>query len=179
MTMDITVRAIADIIRRPHEEMGTVVDRIRGWADVGLLKVVGDRFPGTGKRRVYEAGAIVDALVLTGLVDAGLAAVRAGHFQGARGLDVLGFGRMGASEILNPSKQDKKMQFLIIQGQPTGQPAVALADENTPLLQRSAKHAQWLIILNLTELFRPLQGIVSVVSDHGFIQVELVQKKGK
>jgi hypothetical protein len=75
---DYSVRQIADCVRRPHEDMGTVVDRIRGWSDVGLIEVLGSKFPGTGSRRRYGAGAIIDAVILTALTDAGLAAVRVG-----------------------------------------------------------------------------------------------------
>src|SRR5258705_8737879 len=111
----LTVRKIAELIRRPHEDVGTVVDRIRGWADVGLLKVEGDQFPGTGKKRLYSPAAIVDALVMTALTDAGLAAIRVGHFAAADGMTVLGFGRQGACRVLDPAKPEQPA-FLIIAG---------------------------------------------------------------
>src|ERR1700686_2448265 len=104
---DFSVREIADRVRRPHEEMGTVVDRIRGWSDVGLIPVLGSKFPGTGSRRSYGPEAIIDAVILTALTDAGLAAVRVASFVADNGQTVLSFGRLGACEVLDPKKKGR------------------------------------------------------------------------
>lgn len=157
--------------------MGTVVDRIRGWADDGLLQVSGDKHPGTGRKRLYAPGAIIDASVLTALTDAGLAAVRAGYFQDAKGKGLLGFGRMGASDVLDPNQTEQKTPFLVIYGQTPGDIHIALAHADTPLLARSAQHARWLIILNLADIFRPLRGIVTAVNEHGLVKIELAKTK--
>jgi len=66
----ITVREIAERIRRPGEDLIKVVDRLRNWTDEDLLTPMGEKNPGTGKRRLYPKSAIVDALVLSVLTDA-------------------------------------------------------------------------------------------------------------
>jgi hypothetical protein len=171
----LTVRKIAELIRRPHEEMGTVVDRIRGWADFGLLEVTGDKHPGTGKKRVYEPAAILDAMVLTALTDAGLAAVRVGHFAAADGKTVLGFGRTGACRVLDPEK-NVRPAFLVIAG-PAPSPWTVFISEGKTTLNQLPPSAPWSIVLNLAEYFRPLRGIVSAVEDHGFVKVELLPSR--
>jgi hypothetical protein len=171
----ITVREIADIIRRPHEEMATVVDRIRGWADVGLLKVQGDQFPGTGKKRLYGPGVILDAVILTALTDAGLAAVRVGHFAASSGMTVLGFGRLGACELLDPAKPEQPI-FLIIAGPGPSPWNVMISDGETKLNQLPANES-YSIILNLNDYFRPLRGIVTAVMEHGRVKIQLATKE--
>jgi hypothetical protein len=74
---DITVREIAEKVRRPGEDVARVVERIRNWTDLGLLAPVGRKNPGTGKHRVYASSSLADALVLSILTDAvGLQAFR-------------------------------------------------------------------------------------------------------
>jgi hypothetical protein len=157
--------------------MGTVVDRIRGWADFGLLKVSGEKHPGTGRKRLYEPAAIIDSLVLTALTDAGLAAVRVGHFAAAGGQTVLGFGRMGACEVLDPGKHIGP-SFLTISGPNPGPYSVTLSRGKTTLDQMTgAPGAPWSIVLNLVQYFKPLRGTVSAVLEHGYIKIELCRKE--
>jgi hypothetical protein len=74
---DITVREIAEKVRRIDEDVAKVVDRIRNWTDEGLLTPKGRKNPGTGKHRVYPASSLADALVLSILTDAvGMQAVK-------------------------------------------------------------------------------------------------------
>jgi hypothetical protein len=63
----ITVRDLAEAIRRPDESPESVIDRLRNWTDEDLLTLIGDKNPGTGKRRQYAEGAVIEALVLTHL----------------------------------------------------------------------------------------------------------------
>jgi hypothetical protein len=174
----LTVRDIAELIRRPHEEIGTVVDRTRGWADFDLIKVSGDKHPGTGKKRLYEPGAVIDAIVLTALTDAGLAAVRVGHFASADGRTVLGMGRASAYGILGDEEDPafRGQGFLEISGPPNPSRAfrVAISPGETSLTQLMGRsRAPWSIILNLTEYLRPLKGIVKATRPGGFIKFEL------
>jgi hypothetical protein len=173
----LTVRKIAELIRRPHEEMGTVVDRIRGWADFGLLKVTGDKHPGTGKKRLYEPAAILGAMVLTALTDVGLAAVRVGHFANDDGRTVLQFGLEGACQVLDPG-QHVRPAFLVIAG-PSPSPFTVFVSYGETKLNQLPPSAPWSIVLNLAEYFRPLRGIVTAVQDgRGFVKVEMMASKG-
>lgn len=173
----LTVREIAELIRRDHEEMTTVIDRIRGWADFGLLKISGQKHPGTGKKRLYQPAAIIDSLVLTALTDAGLAAVRVGHFADAGGSLVLAAGRSAAAKVLDPSKPIEAA-FLFISGPTLGPYSIAVANEKTTLYQIvGGPEAPWSIILNLTRYFKRLRGIVSAIEEHGTIKIDLIAKE--
>jgi hypothetical protein len=59
-----TVSEIAQRIKRPDEEIGQTITRVRNWTKEGLLKPVGDANPGTGKAREYSKESLVDALLL-------------------------------------------------------------------------------------------------------------------
>ena len=67
---EITVREIAAKLQQPGEDIAKVVDRIRNWTDIGLLKTIGPKKPGTGKHRLYPEDALADALILSILADA-------------------------------------------------------------------------------------------------------------
>jgi hypothetical protein len=187
------VRQIADFVRRPHETTKTVVDRIRSWADYGLLQPVGEKHPGTGKKRRYGPATIIDAAVLTALTDAGLAAVRVGHFQGADGQTVIGFGRMGAAEVYKPENANKKI-YLVIAGSPAAsvhlntyiaiagpeaQPDLDLS-KPTPFPARTTEHvtvppyASWSVVLNLNEIFRSFKDVLTATLEGGFIKIEMI-----
>ena len=170
-----SVREIADRVRRPHEEMGTVVDRIRGWSDVGLIEVLGSKFPGTGSRRSYGPEAIIDAVILTALTDAGLAAVRVASFVSDKGQTVLSFGRQGACEVLDPRKKGRPT-FLVICG-PAPSPSTVFISYGETKLTQLPPGAPWTIILNLTEYFRPLRGVVNAVLEGGPVKIWLTKKE--
>jgi hypothetical protein len=155
--------------------MGTVVDRIRGWTDVGLIQVRGSKFPGTGSKRRYVAEAIIDAVVLTALTDAGLAAVRVASFTADKGQTVLSFGRFGACEVLDPKKKGRPT-YLVICG-PAPSPTTVFISYGETRLNQLPPGAPWTIILNLTEYFRPLRGVVSAVLERGMVKIELVGKE--
>jgi hypothetical protein len=192
-----SVRDIADRIRRPHEEISTVVDRIRGWSDVGLIKVLGSKFPGTGSRRRYGAEAIVDAVILTALTDAGLAAVRVGHFQEVTGKTVLRFGREGAAAVFDPKNAGTKI-YLVIAGSPQASvhttylayaapeklPEIDLSKPTplqSPASTKTAEHvlvppdATWSVVLHLNKIFESLRGVITATLEHGVVKVEFIK----
>lgn len=65
----VTVKSIALGIRRPHENLQDVVNRVRNWAKEGLLTPVGDKSPGTGRSLQYPKSAIGVARALSVLAD--------------------------------------------------------------------------------------------------------------
>jgi hypothetical protein len=78
----ITVRALAERIREPGDNITSVVDRIRNWTDEGLLTLVGGDSPGTGRRRIYAQNAVCEVVLLSILADArGRAGVTGEGFQ--------------------------------------------------------------------------------------------------
>ncbi len=175
-----TVRDIAGLIRRPHEELSTVVERIRAWTDLGLIKPMGRKSPGTGRRRRYGAGAAVDALVLTALVDAGLAAIRVGYFQGIDGQTVLQLGRLGAASVFDPSRANQKI-YLVIAGSPAASihtTYVAYASGQERILL--PPDADWSVVLYLNKIFQPLRGVVTATlnEERGFVEVTLIEDSG-
>ncbi len=135
------------------------------------------------------ASAFVDALVLTALTDAGLAAVRVAHFKGVDGQTVLGLGRLAAAGVFDPARANDCV-YLVIGGSPLtsvhttyiayGVNEYEPVDLSKPYKQiksnqdvRLAPHTTWSVVLNLTEVFRPLKGFVTVSNSHGFVKVEL------
>jgi hypothetical protein len=80
----LTAGQIAALISRPTDS-ASVVTRIRYWTREGLLGVFGDSVhTGVGKHRQYEAMAVLDALVLNTLAEAGIPPVgRAGALLAA------------------------------------------------------------------------------------------------
>jgi hypothetical protein len=59
-----TVSDVARRIKRPDEDIGRAITRVRNWTKEGLLKPVGEANPGTGKAREYSKESLVDALLL-------------------------------------------------------------------------------------------------------------------
>jgi hypothetical protein len=176
------VREIADRIQRQHETTKTVIDRIRSWADYGLLEPVGDKHPGTGKKRRYGPATVVDAVVLTALTDLGLAAVRVGHFKGKDGQALLQIGRDGAFKVLTSDDSDEAAHFLIVVPPPPGSSeatSIAVSTRIAPheptdklgIVGRPRPNvlippkAQGAIVLNLTDYFRPLRKVLTAHLD--------------
>ena len=58
-----------------------MVERLRTWTDAGLLKPAGERNPGTGKPRQYDAAVVFDAAILNSLADAGFPIGKARYFM--------------------------------------------------------------------------------------------------
>jgi hypothetical protein len=61
----LTVRELAERIATKGDNLATITERIRHWTDEDMLTVIGDRNPGTGKKRLYDQKALVEALILT------------------------------------------------------------------------------------------------------------------
>jgi len=55
--------------------LAPVLHRVRNWARAGYLRPIGDQHPGTGYRRRFDRGALMDAVLLDALT--GLAAMPA------------------------------------------------------------------------------------------------------
>jgi hypothetical protein len=111
----LTVRDIAECIRRPSEDLTAVIDRLRAWTDIGLLKLAAnsDPNPGKGRAREYPEIARVDAALLTLFVEAGLSALREGRMEGPDAVSILELGRKAAKR-----EQRGKAQWLIVWGRP-------------------------------------------------------------
>jgi hypothetical protein len=159
MTSALAVRDIAERIRRPHEDMTTVVDRIRGWTDVGLIEAGGKKHPGTGKRRVYGEMAIVDAMLLTGLLDVGFGALRVEEFGRPRDNAILSLARDAARKMQSDARQ---IRYLVIFGRPPPEKmsvhSVYLWEEATGDPKKLiVEDAEWTIVLNLTVLFKGIR----------------------
>jgi|tagenome__1003787_1003787.scaffolds.fasta_scaffold20986539_3 hypothetical protein len=76
-----TVSEVAERIKRPKEDLGQAITRVRNWTKEGLLSPTGEVNPGTGKARQYSREAIVDALLIETFVQCfGSAAVSVPKF---------------------------------------------------------------------------------------------------
>ena len=71
-TLPITAKEIAESIVGADGDLQPAIERVRHWTREGLLVPVGDRNPGTGRKRFYEDDALVSARVLNVLADFGI-----------------------------------------------------------------------------------------------------------
>jgi DNA-binding transcriptional MerR regulator len=69
-----TVSDIAEKIRRPDEDEGQAITRVRNWTKEGLLKPSGKVNPGSGRARKYSKATLRDAVLMQALVNAGISA---------------------------------------------------------------------------------------------------------
>jgi DNA-binding transcriptional MerR regulator len=69
--MQFTAKEIAERIAGDGE-LQPAVERVHHWTREGLLEPIGDRNPGTGRRRLYSEDAVVAAMVLTLLAGFGV-----------------------------------------------------------------------------------------------------------
>lgn len=73
-----SVKDVAEIVRRPSEDVQNAIDRVRNWTKEGLLTVAGEKHPGTGRARQYGPEAALEAALLQILIDCiGTSALRA------------------------------------------------------------------------------------------------------
>jgi hypothetical protein len=189
----LNVREIADCIRRPHETTKTVIDRIRSWADYGLLQPSGEKHPGTGKKRRYGPSAIIDSVVLTALTDIGVAAVRVGHFKDKNGQALLSIGRVGAFKVLANEDSNETPWFLIVappapgSAEPTSIASYQSVlpyepDDELGIVGKPRPNvlipprAQSAIVLNLTDYLRPLRAVLGVRVDEQAGELEFYLK---
>src|SRR5690348_7728151 len=73
--MPLTVSEIAERIARPgagKAALAVIVGRLRHWTAEGLLQPIGEKSPGTGRRRQYEAAVLEDAALLNEMAELGL-----------------------------------------------------------------------------------------------------------
>jgi DNA-binding transcriptional MerR regulator len=70
--MKLTVSEIAEMLEQVPERQRTLVERIRHWTREGLLQPIGEKNPGTGRHREYEADIVVYVAVLNLLANLGL-----------------------------------------------------------------------------------------------------------
>jgi hypothetical protein len=151
----LTVREIAQRIRRYSEDTTSVVDRLRGWTDAGLLEVVKDsnQNPGTGRPRLYPEIAVIDAVILTAFVEAGLSVMRYGRMEG-----LLKRGRQAAQR----AKERRGMaQWLIVWGRPPVSAdqltyEVELQEAKVGQSPKLNKDAHWLHVFNVSVLLKSL-----------------------
>src|SRR5258707_871394 len=103
--------------------------------------------------------------------------VPVGYFVTDKGATVLSFGRLGACEILDARKKGRPT-FLVICG-PAPSPSTVFISYGETKLNQLPPGAPWSIVLNLTEYFRPLRGIVTAVLERGTVKIELASRKGR
>jgi DNA-binding transcriptional MerR regulator len=72
MTRTLTVSEIAGMLDDAPERQGTLIERIRHWTREGLIQPIGEKNPGTGRHREYEADVVIDVAVLNLLANLGL-----------------------------------------------------------------------------------------------------------
>lgn len=66
--LGLTVGEIAERIRgETGDDLTTVIERLRNWTKEGLLKPIGKKKPGIGRKRRYSERAFVDAAILSRL----------------------------------------------------------------------------------------------------------------
>jgi len=74
----VTVGELAQCLRQPGEDLTAAADRLRNWTKEGLIRAIGEKHPGTGRKRRYSAAAALDAVLLQVLADViGMPAVKA------------------------------------------------------------------------------------------------------
>jgi hypothetical protein len=70
--LSLTAKDIAQAIAGPDGNLQPVIERVRHWTREGLLVPLGDRNPGTGRKRSYDEDAIVSARIFNILADFGI-----------------------------------------------------------------------------------------------------------
>lgn len=68
------VSDIAEKIKRPDEDIGQAITRVRNWTKEGLLKPSGKANPGSGRTRKYSKATLRDAVLMQALVNSGTSA---------------------------------------------------------------------------------------------------------
>jgi hypothetical protein len=73
--MTLLASDIARRIQQPDEDPVRVLNRVRNWTKFGLLKPAGEANPGGGRACVYPESALLEAMLLQELINAGMPAV--------------------------------------------------------------------------------------------------------
>jgi hypothetical protein len=144
-----TISEIADRIRRPDEEIGAVIDRLKNWVKEGLLKPVGERHPGTGRHRRFPESALIDAAILHVMTDQiGMQAVQAGALR-----------KLFIDTRKAFSRKPDAERFVTIGRSPDNRAAeigLSHAEGLAGLLAGSPHESH--VVINLQKLFKRLEG---------------------
>ncbi len=158
--------------------------------------------PGTGRSRFYEPAVFIDATVLTSLSDAGVTLANIEKFKSGD-QTIFHLARLAACQVGDAEKQGYILHLVIFGRIPgsaewTGtyvfhatskssldqKKHLSEDDLSKPVeMYRTADHvylqhtAQWSIVLNLNEIFRPLARILTATNVDGFVKVELLDSK--
>jgi DNA-binding transcriptional MerR regulator len=161
---EITVKELAERIRRPDEPLHAVIRRVRDWTRQGLLNPAGKRNPGTGHHRRYDEPAAMNALALSALTRLGIDAGRSGKLK-TREEAFFQLARMGLSQA---AEAPDRIIYLVSSADPKkdnsiylyrGDDVTSIDDEGKVQLRRSRLHVKYpheeleaCIVINLTAL---------------------------
>jgi DNA-binding transcriptional MerR regulator len=70
--MPLTVSEIAERIAKPGTDQAVIIGRLRHFTAEGLLQPIGQKSPGTGRRRRYDEAVLEGAAVLNELAELGV-----------------------------------------------------------------------------------------------------------
>jgi hypothetical protein len=70
--VSISAKQIAEKLAATPSELPSAMERVRHWTREGLLPVLGDRYPGTGRKRLYPGEALTTARILNALAEYGI-----------------------------------------------------------------------------------------------------------
>jgi hypothetical protein len=145
---DLTISEIAERIRKPDEELGAVIDRLKNWVKEGLLEPVGEKNPGTGRHRRFPENALIDAAILHVMTDQiGMQAVTAWKL------------RKLFKETRKAFKKSDAERFVTIGRSPDNRAAeigLSHAEGLAGLLAGSPHESH--VVINLQKLFKRLEG---------------------
>jgi DNA-binding transcriptional MerR regulator len=68
----ITAKDIAQAIAGPDGDLKPAIERIHHWTNEGLLVPLGEKNPGTGRKRLYDEDAIIAARIFNVLAEYGV-----------------------------------------------------------------------------------------------------------
>jgi hypothetical protein len=139
-----TVSDIAQKIRRPDEELGQAIARVRNWTKEGLLRPSGNANPGTGKAREYSIETVVDAFLIETFVQC----------FGSAAVSVPKFLKNIRPYFIDEKQRDK---FLLI-GRTSGDPDFYSASYPPAALANAIKSSKWqtYLVLDIGQLTKRL-----------------------
>jgi hypothetical protein len=146
----LTVRDVAERIRRSDEDLGTVIDRLKNWTKEGLLDTDSEKNPGTGRKRRYPEAAIIDALVLNTLTQLGIPAVRASQYGTGT---VLQLARYAVDQAPKRCKRGEAVYLVITRGRErvAGEEIYVQFSKGRPPIPNNVESA---IVLNISRLLQ-------------------------
>jgi hypothetical protein len=107
-----SVREVAERIQHRGEDTTAVVDRLRNWTKEGLLKAIGEKNPGTGRKRRYSEAAVIDALILNTIAGMGIPAIKVGQLRGAHHT-ALQLARIAAKEVTDRDRVGQTIYLVV------------------------------------------------------------------